>query len=247
MPPEQPPEPGRKSDSSDTDQTLPIPAVGLPAGFRISSASEPKEQSLTAAADILGTPGHLAPEQATDAKGVGKPADVFGMGTTLYKLIAGQPPFQGETAMQAILATLNTPHLPIKRFCPEISPPTAALLDACLEKDPAHRFPDGAALLQALRLCREALGKSLAIQQRTIQQLKQLESRHSDRPPEELSEVRVLLKELQERRLAASRSPPTVQAVPVIPVLPAIPVVPMASVISRNTASAAALPAFPKS
>ncbi|MGD0091642.1 MAG: serine/threonine-protein kinase [Planctomycetota bacterium] len=115
-------------------------------------------QSLTGAGVCIGTPGYIAPEQALDAKTVGKPGDVFSMGATLYALLYGKAPFTGEAVMKVLLATQHEPHTPIREVRPEVSAQTAELLDRCLAKDPAQRYADGAALVEALRACRTALG-----------------------------------------------------------------------------------------
>ena len=58
--------------------------------------SEEGNQSLTGVQAAMGTPGYMAPEQALDAKTADKRSDVFGMGATIYALLAGRPPFKGE-------------------------------------------------------------------------------------------------------------------------------------------------------
>jgi len=122
-------------------------------------AREDGSASLTGTNSCMGTAGYMAPEQIMDAKRCGKPADVFCMGATLYALLAGRPPFSGATVMAALLATTQEPHPPIKTLRPDISNITSELLDRCLAKDPAKRFVDGTALLEAMRICRDNLGK----------------------------------------------------------------------------------------
>jgi len=131
--------------------------------------------SLTGSHDCMGTPGYMSPEQALDAKHVGKAADVFSMGATLYALLSGQAPFTGSALMKVLVATTDQPHTPIARLRPDVPAATAELLDRCLAKDPAHRFADGAALLQALRVCRAAAGESEAFQSQAIAQLTTLQ------------------------------------------------------------------------
>jgi len=113
-------------------------------------------QSLTQSGVCMGTVGYMAPEQAMDAKHVGKPGDVFSMGATLYALLSGNAPFTGATAMKILLATTQEPHAPLKTVRTDVSVVTSELLDRCLHKDPARRYVDGTALLQALKVCRNA-------------------------------------------------------------------------------------------
>lgn len=120
------------------------------------------DSSLTATCIAMGTPGYLAPEQAIDARNARKPADVFSMAATLYNLLAGQPPFTGETPLNIIIAAMQSKHKPVRAVNPAVSEKTAALLDQCLEKAPERRVPDGGALLRELCACRQANGGSFA-------------------------------------------------------------------------------------
>jgi serine/threonine protein kinase len=98
----------------------------------------------------MGTPGYMAPEQSLDARTAGPPADVFSMGATLYAILSGIAPFRASTAMAIIMKTINEPHPPLANFRGDVSPPVLALVDRCMEKDPLRRFPDAAALLDAI-------------------------------------------------------------------------------------------------
>ncbi|MCY3018456.1 MAG: serine/threonine-protein kinase, partial [Planctomycetota bacterium] len=77
-----------------------------------------RQQTLTGVQDAMGTPGYMAPEQATAVKEAGKPADVFSMGATLYALLAGHSPFKGPTSTATILKTIQEPHVPIREVRP---------------------------------------------------------------------------------------------------------------------------------
>ncbi|MGD0092185.1 MAG: SUMF1/EgtB/PvdO family nonheme iron enzyme, partial [Planctomycetota bacterium] len=56
-------------------------------------------------------------------------------------------------------ASVEQPHRPIRELRPEVSLGTAQLLDRCLAKKPEARYPDGPALLEALKACRFSLTK----------------------------------------------------------------------------------------
>ncbi|MCZ7644440.1 MAG: protein kinase [Planctomycetota bacterium] len=140
---------------ADDGRTLDFPAAKL-SDLGLARA-EGVGQSLTGTQAALGTPGFMAPEQGLDAHKAGKPADIFSMGASLYALLAGQAPFRGSNAMQAILHTMQQPHEPLARSRPDVSPQTCALLERCLAKDPSQRFADAAALQAALIACRMAL------------------------------------------------------------------------------------------
>lgn len=116
------------------------------------------DAGLTVAGATLGTPGFMAPEQVADARKVGKPADVFAMGATLYALLCDAAPFRGATSMEAAMATVHQPHEPVTAHRSDVSPVTSTAVERALAKEPERRFADGAALVAALTLCREMMG-----------------------------------------------------------------------------------------
>ena len=114
-------------------------------------------KSLTVTHLAMGTPGYMAPEQAKDAKSAKKPADVLGMGATLYSLLAGRAPFGGESLGEALANTFQGTYPPLHDARPDVTAATAAVVERCLALEPADRFPDAPALLDALELCRAGL------------------------------------------------------------------------------------------
>ncbi len=95
-----------------------------------------------------GTWCNLAPEQARGGE-VGPAADVFGLGTVLFEAAAGVGPFDDHEHLG--LPTLEVRAAPLRthRRAPA---PLSALVDACLEPDPAARpaVPDVLAVLGGL-------------------------------------------------------------------------------------------------
>ena len=57
----------------------------------------------TRSGTIVGTPRYMAPEQARGQKEVGPPADVYALGTMLYELITGRPPFLATTPTDTLM------------------------------------------------------------------------------------------------------------------------------------------------
>jgi tetratricopeptide (TPR) repeat protein len=105
---------------------------------------------LTRAGDLLGTPGYLAPEQARGQPDLDARADIFSLGCVLHEALTGTPVFQGEHAL-ALLAKLifeDSTHLQAVRA--DVPDWLDGLIAAMLEKEPARRPRDGAAVLAAL-------------------------------------------------------------------------------------------------
>lgn len=106
---------------------------------------------LTRTGEALGTPGYMAPEQATaDRERVGPASDVFALGVLLYELLAGVQPFSGSSTLDLLRAVVTETPRPLSRFVPGIDPGLESLTLTCLEKDPARR-PSAAAVRDALR------------------------------------------------------------------------------------------------
>ena len=118
---------------------------------------ELSNSGLTEEHQALGTAGFMAPEQIQDARSAGKAADVFGLGATLYVLLCGRTPFMGASSFDVFNATIQKPHKPVQSWRPDASPTVAAIVDACLAKNPAERYADGSALLEDLIYCRRLL------------------------------------------------------------------------------------------
>ena len=99
------------------------------------------EDGLTVYDAVLGTPGFMAPEQTGGRNDeVGKPADVYGLGSTLYALLTGQPPFGGIDPVEVAVRVRTQPPRPPSELRRGVSDELEAVVLKCLEKDPAKRF-----------------------------------------------------------------------------------------------------------
>jgi len=99
---------------------------------------------------VAGTPGYLAPEVAQGAGGDER-ADVFGLGATLYQLLAGHPPQQAPSLL-ALVQELSQgnwqpPPLPNPPFPEDL----AWILRKALAPNPQDRYPSAGALAQDLQ------------------------------------------------------------------------------------------------
>jgi len=137
------------------DGTLNYSAAKL---LDLGIAREEKTDGLTGTRMALGTVGFMAPEQARDARSVGKGADVFAMGATLYAILSGRPPFSGNSAFEILMATVSKPHKPLQEIRRDVSPMTIEVIDNCLKKNALERFQDAVKLQVALEQCLRHVG-----------------------------------------------------------------------------------------
>ena len=103
----------------------------------------------TIEARFVGTPAYMAPEQVTGEAELGPPTDVYAFGAILYEMLTGRMPFTGTDAMTVAFARVTEPP-PDPRASRAVPDSLAELVLRCLDRDPAARFGDGAALGAAL-------------------------------------------------------------------------------------------------
>src|SRR6266571_1869214 len=90
---------------------------------------------------LLGTAEFMSPEQAS-----GAPLD----GRSEFYALAGRVPFEGPDGMTVLAQHVTDPPPPLASVAPGVPRRLAAVIDRCLAKDPAARFPSGAALAEAI-------------------------------------------------------------------------------------------------
>jgi len=119
-------------------------ARNLP-GVDVGTHTPTVSRSLTTAGAIVGTPGYMSPEQA-----LGQPADarsdVFAAGCVFYEMLAGRRPFSGNTGMEQMAAIVYGVATPIMRERAEVPAALARVVDRCIAKDPAARYPSAVEL-----------------------------------------------------------------------------------------------------
>ncbi|MCO5169551.1 MAG: protein kinase [Planctomycetes bacterium] len=109
-------------------------------------ARDAQREALTRTGEGTGTPAFMPPEQVDDLKRVDARADVYALGATLYALLVGRPPFEGETAMQVIADVIRRPAPPVRARAPDVDPALETICLTCLEKEPERRYASMAAL-----------------------------------------------------------------------------------------------------
>ena len=89
----------------------------------------------------FGSPPYMAPEQAEGKqRAIGPPVDVYGLGTILYELLTGTPPFGGESQLDILRQVIADDPLPPGRRRNEVPPELEAITLKCLRKTPEGRY-----------------------------------------------------------------------------------------------------------
>jgi Tol biopolymer transport system component len=112
---------------------------GLARGFTPDAAGATQTAAATDPGMVMGTVGYMAPEQvrghAVDAR-----TDLFALGVVLYEMLAGQRPFQRETAADTMSAILKEDPPELASSRPDLPPALDRIVRHALEKNPVERF-----------------------------------------------------------------------------------------------------------
>jgi serine/threonine protein kinase len=94
---------------------------------------------LTQQGVVAGTPEYMAPEQAR-GEPIDHRADLFSLGSVLYAMSTGAPPFQAGTAVAVLRKVSDLTPPPIRVLNPEMTPWLERLISRLMAKNPAERF-----------------------------------------------------------------------------------------------------------
>jgi len=125
---------------ADTD-TLKLTDFGI---ARLTDSSKTKTGM------VLGTPSYMSPEQLAGKKIEGR-SDLFSLAVSLYQMLSGKLPFEGESMAQLMFKIANEPPTDILSVNPNLPPALVAFLDKALSKNPDERYQTGEEFGGALR------------------------------------------------------------------------------------------------
>ena len=118
--------------------------------FGLSVSTLAKADTLvTAHGRIMGTPAYASPEQLRGDE-LDVRADVYSVGATLFTLLTGRAPFEGDNAVQVVANAVNQEPTPLTELRADVPPGLARVVARCLAKDPSGRYADYKALRNAL-------------------------------------------------------------------------------------------------
>ncbi len=107
--------------------------------FGISKVVE-TDSTTTTTGTILGSPAYMSPEQAKGERYVDQRADLWSLGVTLFEMLAGRRPFQGESMFTVVAAVLEGPMPRLIDVAPHVEPALAEVVARCMERDVQRRI-----------------------------------------------------------------------------------------------------------
>jgi serine/threonine-protein kinase len=108
------------------------------------------DSSKTKTGMVLGTPSYMSPEQLAGKKIEGR-SDLFSLAVSLYQMLSGKLPFEGESMAQLMFKIANEAPTDILSVNPNVPPALVAFLDKALSKNPDERYQTGEEFGGALR------------------------------------------------------------------------------------------------
>jgi serine/threonine protein kinase len=109
----------------------------------VQELASPEASDITATGQLLGTVSFMAPEQASNTRGVDIRADIYSLGCTLFMLLTGRPPYDGpefDSVMSKLVAHASAPVPSMDSIRPEIPAALSALVAQMLAKAPEDRI-----------------------------------------------------------------------------------------------------------
>ncbi len=121
-----------------------------------------KTSSFNAEGSPCGTAYTMSPERAEGKKDADLRADIYSLGCTLFHLISGEPPYQGDTALAVVLNHVTKPVPDLRVARPECPAEVSRVVMKMMHKLPAGRHQSYDELIADLRLCHEAITSAAA-------------------------------------------------------------------------------------
>jgi serine/threonine protein kinase/class 3 adenylate cyclase len=98
--------------------------------------------------NVVGTPLYMAPEQGVARGTVDARSDVYSVGATLFTLLAGRPPFMGDSPLEVMLQHANEPLPSLKSLFPAASDGVCQIVEKAMAKRSDERYTDASAMLR---------------------------------------------------------------------------------------------------
>lgn len=108
--------------------------------------------NLTQAGVIFGTPYYVSPEQAKGSQNTDIRSDIYSLGATLYHLVTGQTPFNGDTPQSIVLKHISEEPAPVGKLAPSLSPGACIVIEKMMEKNIDARYQTPAEIMDDLKL-----------------------------------------------------------------------------------------------
>lgn len=123
--------------------------------FSIASPLPRETPTLQTLGVLEGTLTHISPEQTGRMnRGIDYRTDYYSLGVTLYELLTGHLPFEGQTPMNLVYCHMARQALPIQHWNPSVPTMVSAIVGKLMAKNPEDRYQSALGLKHDLERCR---------------------------------------------------------------------------------------------
>ena len=138
--------------SSDGDPDAAVSRTTPTQGEGSSGNGGSDQRELTQMGQVLGTAAYMSPEQAEGHTGlVGPETDIYSLGTILYEILAGRPPYRGATAAEVVEQVLQGPPHPPSAIHARVPPALEAVCQRAMARQPAARYATATDLAEDIK------------------------------------------------------------------------------------------------
>ena len=120
----------------------------------LARAADDKDAAESEAGKAYGTPYYISPEQIRGDVDIDFRADIYSLGATLYHLVTGRPPFDGETPSAVMHKHLKQPIIPVDHVNTNLSAGIGEIIDVSMAKDREERYRSTEDMLEDLEAVR---------------------------------------------------------------------------------------------
>src|SRR5439155_15473297 len=119
-------------------------------------ADDTQPLNLTRSGVTMGTPLYMSPEQV-EGKPLDPRTDIYSFGVTCYHLLAGEPPFRGQSPFEVAVQHVQNEPAPLAQIRPDLPPELCALVHRMMAKKPEDRLQTGREIVREAGRLRDAL------------------------------------------------------------------------------------------
>ena len=127
--------------------------------------------TLTRGDSVMGSVHYFSPEQA-QGQGTDVTSDLYSVGVTLYEMLTGRVPFDGDSPVAIAMQHLHAQPDPIQRFAPDVPDAICHVCLKAMEKNPQYRYHSAREMASELRMALE--GRVDMLQPRVVQPNRQV-------------------------------------------------------------------------
>jgi serine/threonine-protein kinase len=120
----------------------------------LARQTDDKRAAEMEAGKAYGTPYYISPEQIRGDVDIDFRADIYSLGATLYHVVTGRPPFEGETPAAVMHQHLKQPLIPADHVNTALSAGVGEIIDVAMAKRREDRYQSTEQMLEDLRMVR---------------------------------------------------------------------------------------------